>query len=97
MLAPKETCQPRLRSIGFCAADAELSGAAADKVRFENTTTRDAYGSRSRAIVVHASETASTFTALTLPVNGSHTSARARGMRKAASTICLTFPVLATK
>ena len=59
----------------------------AGKVRFENTSVREAYGSRSSAIVVPASDALSTLAALTLPENGSHDSGWVCGTRKVALTI----------
>src|SRR5881227_2483425 len=97
VLAPKETCQPLLKSIGFCVANFGVSGATAGKFRSENTTMREAYGSRSRAIVVPASDALSTLVVLTLPENGSHNSGCVCGTRKVALTTCRTLEVLATK
>src|SRR5207249_1465868 len=95
--APKETCQPLLRSIGFYTAVIGGSGATAGKVRLEKTRMREAYGSRSRAIVVPPSEALSTIAVLRLPENESHTSSRMCGTRKVALTAWRRLEVFATK
>src|SRR5882672_4746647 len=79
--APKETCQPLLRSIAAGNADATRTGGR-DKARLENTITREPYGGRSRGMIVPLGKTVPFFAFpcvgcafTTRPDMGSHDSA----------------------
>src|SRR6266849_1342521 len=93
---PKETRQPVLRSIGD-RDDRAGRTTGFERDRFEKTTTREPYGSRSTPTARVPEDRVSTSAGATRPENGSHNSACSPWTRKVAFTFWRALDVFARK